>query len=73
MDLATIREMRDRFNVPIPTTSSRNCPSTSPRMNDPIMVYLQERRKALGGYFPQRREGRTAFPRCGPLGVRSTS
>src|SRR3989441_355126 len=62
MDLATIREMRDRFNVPIPDDTLEELPLYKPKDDDPIMVYLQERRKALGGYLPQRRRRADGVP-----------
>src|SRR5256714_5848397 len=62
MDLATIREMRDRFNVPIPDDKLEELPLYKPKDDDPIMVYLQARRKALGGYLPQRRRKADSVP-----------
>src|SRR5437773_7185863 len=62
MDLATIREMRDRFNVPIPDDKLEDLPLYKPKDDDPIMVYLHERRKALGGYLPQRRRKADSVP-----------
>jgi pyruvate dehydrogenase E1 component len=55
VDVATIREMRDRFNVPIPDDKLEELPLYKPADEDPVMVYLHARRKALGGYLPQRR------------------
>jgi pyruvate dehydrogenase E1 component len=55
VDIATIREMRDRFNVPIPDDKLEELPLYKPSDDDPVMVYLHARRKALGGYLPQRR------------------
>src|SRR6266568_3045157 len=40
MDLATIREMRDRFNVPIPDDKLEELPLYKPKDDDPVMVYL---------------------------------
>src|SRR2546422_8139126 len=68
MDLATIREMRDRFNVPIPDDNLEELPLYKPKDDDPIMVYLQERRKALGGYLPQRRRRADGVPAVAPGG-----
>ena len=62
MDLATIREMRDRFNVPIPDDKLEELPFYKPKDGDPVMVYLHERRKALGGYLPQRRRRADSVP-----------
>src|SRR5881409_1877270 len=62
MDLATIREMRDRFNVPIPDDKLEELPFYKPKDGDPVMVYLHERRKALGVYLPQRRRKADSVP-----------
>jgi pyruvate dehydrogenase E1 component len=51
-----IREMRDRFAIPIPDDQLSSVPFFKPAVDSPEMKYLQERRKALGGYLPQRRE-----------------
>jgi pyruvate dehydrogenase E1 component len=51
-----IREMRDRFGVPIPDDKLAEIPFYKPADDAPEMVYLHERRRALGGYLPHRRE-----------------
>ena len=51
----SIREFRDRFNIPIPDEKLDELPFYKPDENSPEMRYLHERRKALGGYLPQRR------------------
>jgi len=55
LDLQTIRDFRDRFRIPVPDDQLESLPFYRPKDDDPVMVYLQERRKALGGYLPQRR------------------
>jgi pyruvate dehydrogenase E1 component len=67
VDLATIREMRDQFNVPIPDDKLEELPFYKPKDDDPVMVYLQGRRKALGGYLPQRRRRAQSAPAVPPL------
>ncbi len=67
VDLATIREMRDQFNVPIPDDKLEELPFYKPKDDDPVMVYLQARRKALGGYLPQRRRRAQSTPAVPPL------
>ncbi len=65
VDIATIKEMRDRFNIPIADDQLEKLPFYVAPADAPEMKYLQERRKALGGYFPQRRqraEGALAVP-----------
>ncbi len=50
-----IRYIRDRFNVPIPDSELAKIPYYKPADDTPEMKYLHERRKALGGYLPNRR------------------
>ena len=50
-----IRYMRDRFNVPIPDSELQKIPFYKPADDTPEMKYLHDRRKALGGYLPDRR------------------
>jgi pyruvate dehydrogenase E1 component len=50
-----IREFRDRFNIPVPDSELAKIPFYKPADDTPEMKYLHERRKALGGYLPQRR------------------
>jgi pyruvate dehydrogenase E1 component len=55
LDLETIRQFRDRFNIPIPDDRLEALPFYLPPADAPEMKYLHERRAALGGYLPQRR------------------
>ena len=55
LELESIRDFRDRFNVPIPDDKLEELPFYKPDDKDPIMQYLHERRAALGGFLPQRR------------------
>jgi pyruvate dehydrogenase E1 component len=55
VDIATIKEMRDQFAIPIPDEKLEELPFYIPSADSPEMKYLHERRKALGGYLPQRR------------------
>lgn len=55
LDDEAVREMRDRFNIPIPDDKLKDIPFFKPDDDAPEMKYLHERRKALGGYLPQRR------------------
>ncbi len=50
-----IRYFRDRFNIPIPDSELSKIPFYKPADDTPEMKYLHDRRKALGGYLPQRR------------------
>ncbi|WP_013123844.1 pyruvate dehydrogenase (acetyl-transferring), homodimeric type [Thiomonas sp.] len=51
-----IREFRDRFNIPVPDSELPKLPFFKPADDTPEMKYLMERRRALGGPLPQRRE-----------------
>jgi pyruvate dehydrogenase E1 component len=51
-----IKTFRDRFNIPIPDSELPNLPFYKPADDTPEMQYLHGRRKALGGYLPQRRQ-----------------
>jgi pyruvate dehydrogenase E1 component len=62
VDIATIREMRDQFNVPIPDDQLEKLPFYIPPADSPEMKYLREHRAALGGWFPQRRRKAESAP-----------
>ena len=55
LDDEAIREMRDRFAIPVPDDELAAVPFFKPSDDSPEMKYLHERRAALGGYLPQRR------------------
>jgi len=55
LDTQSIREFRDRFNIPVPDDRLDELPFFKPADDAPEMRYMHERRKALGGYLPQRR------------------
>ena len=55
LDDDVIKVFRDRFNIPIPDSQLAEVPFYKPADDTPEMQYLQERRKALGGYLPARR------------------
>ncbi|HEX9584932.1 MAG TPA: pyruvate dehydrogenase (acetyl-transferring), homodimeric type [Gammaproteobacteria bacterium] len=55
-----LKAFRDRFNIPISDEAIVDAPFYRPPDDSPEIKYLQERRKALGGYLPQRR--RAAAP-----------
>jgi len=56
LDDEAIREMRDRFAIPIPDDQLADIPFFKPADDAPEIKYLHERRQALGGYLPARRE-----------------
>lgn len=51
-----LREFRSRFGIPISDEDIDTVPFYRPDENSPEMQYLQERRRRLGGYVPQRRQ-----------------
>jgi len=62
LDLNALKEMRDRFNIPVSDKDIDNVPYYKPAPDSEELEYLQERRKALGGYLPQRRKKAAALP-----------
>ena len=56
MDDNSIKAFRDRFKIPVPDERLAEIPYYRPADDSPEMQYMQERRKALGGYLPQRRK-----------------
>ena len=67
MDMDSIREFRNRFNIPVPDDKIESLPFYVPAADSPEMKYLHERRKALGGYLPQRRRKVDVVPQVPPL------
>jgi pyruvate dehydrogenase E1 component len=55
LDDTAVREMRDRFGIPIPDDQLADVPFYKPADDAPEIKYLHERRKELGGYLPHRR------------------
>jgi pyruvate dehydrogenase E1 component len=55
LDDEAVREFRDRFRIPIPDDRLPEIPFYKPEPNSDEMKYLLERRRALGGFLPQRR------------------
>ncbi len=51
-----LRSFRTRFGIPISDDEIHEAPFYRPPEDDPAVQYLHERRKALGGYLPERRE-----------------
>jgi pyruvate dehydrogenase E1 component len=49
-----VREFRSRFGIPISDDRVAEAPFYRPPADSPEMQYLHARRKALGGYVPQR-------------------
>ncbi|MFQ5673094.1 MAG: pyruvate dehydrogenase (acetyl-transferring), homodimeric type [Nitrospinales bacterium] len=51
-----LREFRDRFGIPISDSEIDEMPFFKPPDDSREILYIHERRKALGGYVPQRRD-----------------
>ena len=60
LDDEALREFRDRFNIPVSDADIASVPYYRPAEDSEEIRYLRERRRALGGWLPQRR---TAAPR----------
>src|SRR6185503_18430426 len=50
-----LREFRERFNIPISDEEIADTPFYRPADDSVEVKYLLERRKALGGFLPQRK------------------
>jgi pyruvate dehydrogenase E1 component len=55
LDDDALKDFRDRFNIPVSDEDIGSVPYYRPAEGSEELKYLQERRKALGGYLPQRR------------------
>ncbi|VTS03975.1 pyruvate dehydrogenase (acetyl-transferring), homodimeric type [Tuwongella immobilis] len=58
-----MKQFRDRFAIPVSDEQLESIPFYRPSPDSPEMVYLHERRKALGGYQPARNN---EFTPCQP-------
>lgn len=56
MDMDSLMKMRTRFGLPLTDEQVENLEYIKPDGDSAEMQYLQERRKALGGYLPQRKK-----------------
>ncbi|HXP17082.1 MAG TPA: pyruvate dehydrogenase (acetyl-transferring), homodimeric type [Terriglobales bacterium] len=50
-----LRMFRSRFGIPIPDEELQDAPFYRPADDSPEIRYMQERRKQLGGYLPERK------------------
>ncbi len=53
----SLRELRDRFNIPVSDEDIATLPFRKPPQDSEEMSYLLERRRELGGFLPQRSSG----------------
>jgi pyruvate dehydrogenase E1 component len=56
LDIDALKEFRDRFNIPVSDKNIDDVPYCKPEPDSAEIEYLQERRRALGGYLPTRRK-----------------
>ena len=56
LDLDGLKHFRDRFDIPLTDAELEGVPYYRPKADAPEALYLQQRRKALGGFIPKRRE-----------------
>ena len=61
MDLESLRQMRDRFGIPVKDEDLASYPYYKPAPDSPE-ANTRERREALGGYLPQRRTKSVSLP-----------
>ena len=62
MDHESLMQFRDRFNIPITDEQLEDLPYFRPPEDSEEIQYLKERRKALGGYLPQRSPSAKPLP-----------
>jgi pyruvate dehydrogenase E1 component len=62
MTQEALKQFRDRFDIPMPDDKIAAMPFITLAPDSPESKYLKERRTALGGYLPQRRQKSTSLP-----------
>src|SRR3546814_672245 len=69
MEDEDVRAFRDRFQIPVTDEQLKDgkVPFYHPGKDSPEVQYMQERRKSLGGYLPQRRRKSTESLPVPPL------
>jgi pyruvate dehydrogenase E1 component len=55
LDTASLKQFRDRFNIPLSDKELETVPYYRPSPDSPEMVYMRNRRDNLGGFIPRRR------------------
>jgi pyruvate dehydrogenase E1 component len=61
LDDDSVRHFRDRFQIPISDDKLHEVPYYHPGKDSPEVQYMLERRRALGGFLPQRRRKSQSF------------
>ena len=62
LDEESLHLFRDRFDIPLSDEQLEDIPYYRPEEDSPEMVYMRERRTALGGSLPARRRNAETFP-----------
>ena len=62
LDDAALLEFRNRFNLPLSDEATKSLAFYKPAEDSAEMRYLHDKRRALGGYLPQRRTQCDAVP-----------
>jgi pyruvate dehydrogenase E1 component len=62
-----LRMFRSRFGIPIPDAELHDAPFYRPADDSPEIRYMQERRKVLGGYMPERKVRSKAIKEVSPV------
>ncbi len=62
MGTEALKRMRDRFNLPVPDDKIEEVPYLTFPEGSPELTYMRERRQALGGYLPVRRQKADPLP-----------
>ena len=71
LDNEAVRAFRDRFRIPIADDKVDDVPYYHPGKDSPEVQYMLERRKALGGFLPQRRAQERVDRGAGSVRVRA--
>ncbi|WP_297767092.1 pyruvate dehydrogenase (acetyl-transferring), homodimeric type [uncultured Alcanivorax sp.] len=56
LDLESLKDFRDRFDMPFTDEQLKDVPYYRPDANAPEMRFMKEQRDQLGGYMPMRRQ-----------------
>jgi len=62
MGTTSVKAFRDRFKLPVPDADLEKLPYLTFPEGSPELNYMRERRMALGGYLPARRQQTEAMP-----------
>ncbi len=62
LDMESLKQFRDRFNIPLSDKELENVPYYRPAPDSPEISYMRSRREMLGGYIPKRRRESESLP-----------